>query len=819
MMRHALSPLFNPESLVVFSQYPLPLEHSLSDKLRATTTHATWKADGTPELAALAGVAPGERPDLALVWVKAESLMPSLQALGSVRPRAMLLYTLVDDPKIAAACQQWAMDNDCALIGPHTFGMQRPHLGLNASLHPTLERAGRVALVTQSRAIMAGVMDWADDTRTAFSVAISAGEANTVGLPAVLEFLASDAYTESIALYLEHIDDSREFMSALRAAASAKPVVVLKTGRTAPPTSAGALPPDTAFDAALRRAGALRVHYFVQLFSTIKALSQINRPRGQRLALFTNGRGQARLAHDLMAQQHSLTSAAISTDTQNLLRATLSPAATLQNAIVEPAPMNGRIVAQALQHLLSDAGVDGIVILLTPDPQSNLDEVVEELVRIVPQARKPIITCLMGDASMRKLRSRLAEAGVPSFRTPETATDAFGQLARFHYNQQLLLQTQPPESLAEPADLTHAMDAIAASRAAGKLALDDAARNGLLAAFRIPVVPPHANDAAADGAAADDLVAARIRVTRDRLFGPIVSLDSAGAWPTASSAGTELVPLNGFLARRLMERSPLWAHQLAQHATPVALEKLEDMLIAVADLAASLPDVDSITLDPVLITDSDAFVRHARVTITPEPAQPSRRHHHLAIAPYPAQWVSHLQFDDGTPWVLRPIRPEDAEPLQNFIRGLSDHSRYMRFISALRELPPRMLARYTQIDYHREVALVATVQQPNPLHRGHPHEVIIGLAHYLRNADGVGAEYALVISDDWQRRRLGPTLMKALIDAARQQGLAYIEGVVLGTNRPMIKLMTSLGFTNERYPDDPSMRRIWLPLTPDAIRQ
>lgn len=814
MMRHALSPLFNPESLVVVSQYPLPLEHSLSDKLRATTTHATWKADGTPEIAALAGVAPGERPDLALVWVKPESLRPSLDVLGTVRPRAMLLYTLVEDPEVAESCRQWARDNDCALVGPHTYGMQRPHLGVNASLHPSLERAGRVALVTQSRAIMAGVMDWADDTRTAFSVAISAGEADTASLPAVLEFLASDAYTESIALYLENIDNSREFMSALRAAASAKPVVVLKTGRTTPATSAEALPPDTVFDAALRRAGALRVHYFVQLFSTIKALSQINRPRGQRVALFANGRGQARLAQDLMAQQHSLTSAAISTETQNLLRATLSPAATLQKAIVEPAPMNGKTMAQALQHLLSDAGVDGIVVLLTPDPQSNLEEVVAELGRIVPQARKPIITCLMGDASMRTLRRQLAEAGVPSFRTPETATDAFGQLARFHYNQQLLLQTQPPESLAEPADLAPAANAIAAAREAGERTLNEAAQNQLLAAFRIPVMPLQGPDPLGE-----DPVTARIRVTRDRLFGPVISLDSAGAWPTASSAGTELVPLNGFLARRLMERSPLWGHQLAQHATPVALEKLEDMLIAVADLAAALPDVDSITLEPVLITDSDAFARHASITITPEPVQPSGRHHHLAIAPYPAQWVSHLQFDDGTPWVLRPIRPEDAEPLQNFIRGLSDHSRYMRFISALRELPPRMLARYTQIDYHREVALVATVQQPNPLHRGHPHEVIIGLAHYLRNADGVGAEYALVISDDWQRRRLGPTLMKALIEAAREQGLSYIEGVVLGTNRPMIKLMTSLGFTNDRYPDDPSMRRIWLPLDPDTARQ
>src|SRR5690606_23977028 len=156
-----------------------------------------------------------------------------------------------------------------------------------------------------------------------------------------------------------------------------------------------------------------------------------------------------------------------------------------------------------------------------------------------------------------------------------------------------------------------------------------------------------------------------IGVTRAPRFGAIISMDEAGAWPKTSRAGTERVPINGFLSRRLMERSPLWAHQLAQHATPVALEKLEDMLIAVADLAVALPDIESIALDPVSVTDSDAFVRQACLTITPEPAQFPERHHHLAIAPYPSRWVRNLQFDDGTPWVLRPIRPEDAEPLQN----------------------------------------------------------------------------------------------------------------------------------------------------------
>jgi acetyltransferase len=185
---------------------------------------------------------------------------------------------------------------------------------------------------------------------------------------------------------------------------------------------------------------------------------------------------------------------------------------------------------------------------------------------------------------------------------------------------------------------------------------------------------------------------------------------------------------------------------------------------------------------------------------------------HMAIHPYPTRLVQVRRMDDGMPWVIRPIRPEDGESLQAFIRGLSERSRYMRFVSMLRELTPRMLARYTQIDYHRELALVACTQVPNPEHRGHPREVIIGFAHYLRNPDGRGAEYALVIGDDWQKRRLGGQLMQALVAEARDQGLEYIEGLILSTNRPMLTLMTRLGMVNDADPEDPTMRRVWMDL-------
>jgi acetyltransferase len=182
----------------------------------------------------------------------------------------------------------------------------------------------------------------------------------------------------------------------------------------------------------------------------------------------------------------------------------------------------------------------------------------------------------------------------------------------------------------------------------------------------------------------------------------------------------------------------------------------------------------------------------------------------MAVHPYPRRWVQRIELGDAASGLLRPIRPDDARALQGFVRSLSEQARYMRFVSMMRELTPRMLSRYTHVDYNREIALVATCKRVSQ--QGHPHEVIIGLAHYLRNPDGQGAEYALVIADDWQGRGLGRRLMTRLIEAAREQGLTYIEGLVLSNNRPMLSLMTQLGMVNDPDPDDSSMRRVWLSL-------
>jgi len=833
MLRHALAPLFEPDSLVIAADRDLPVLAVLLAELRARTTVATCEFSHVPVLpASCQGLAPGQRPDLALVCVAPLALPETLRRLAAQAPRsAIVLPHEFPDPhpdETRTLCAEWARRHDCALLGPHSFGVQRPHSWLNLSQYPTLALPGRVALVTQSRSIAAAVMDWADDAHIGFSTVVSLGGEAGVDLPQTLDFLASDARSDSIVLYLERIDHphaapaacspeglflpwggpavkrgpAREFMSALRAAASVKPVIVLKAGHG-----------DGVFNAALRRAGAVRVRYFMQLFSAMKVLGHVRRPKGGRVALLSNGNGPPQLAMDLVGTDGSTMPAGLEPGTRRALQALLEPGAAVDNPVISYAPLTPERIQGMLDGLLADAGVDGVLALLAPDPLTDMHAVAEHLAKIAPKARKPVITCLMGDAAMRPLRRMLDDAGTPAFRTPETAMDAFGVLASYNYNQQLLQQTQPLESPALPPDIAGARAAIARAREAGRLELNAAEAQELLDAFQVPlsVLPEEAARAEPESHPVS------VRVLRDSRLGPVVRFGASG--PQADLPGwggsMELPPLNGYLARQLLERSRLWRSVIEPGADASVTESLQHALVQISELICELPDVEVLAIDPLYIGATQLRAAGVRMRITREAAGSPQLsgYPHMAIHPYPTRLAQVRRMDDGTPWVIRPIRPEDGESLQTFIRGLSERSRYMRFVSMLRELTPRMLTRYTQIDYHRELALVACTQVPNPEHRGHPREVIIGFAHYLRNPDGRGAEYALVIGDDWQKRHLGGQLMQALIAEARDQGLEYIEGLILSTNRPMLTLMTRLGMVNDADPEDPTMRRVWMDLS------
>lgn len=816
MLRHELAPLFEPESLIVIGDRSMPVMDSLPEALRRRTTQVVC-APGRPVKLPkkLTGLNAGGRLDLALVCVAPHALQHTFHQLSACAPRAVILlpHEVVDPQpeQTLAFCRSWAQANGSAMLGPNTFGLQRPHVGLNFSQHPNLARSGRVALVSQSRSIIAAVMDWAEDVHIGFSTVVALGDEAVTRLPDVLDYLASDPRTDSIALYLEETGFAREFMSALRAAASVKPVVVLKAGRSLDTADA-----DAAFDAGLRRAGAVRVRYFVQLFSALKVLGYARRPRGRKVAVFSNGNGPPQLAIDMIGPDAPIRRAELAANTRRMLGKLLEPGSHANNPVITHQPLNPLIMREVLDCLLGDDGVDGVLVLLAPDARADLSAVATALAQIAPRARKPVITCFMGDAEMRPLRRMLDDAGTPAFRTPESAADAFGVLSSYHYNQQMLLQMQPPEPESGLPDLQEAKAVIAQVRADGRRLLSQHECESLLKAFFVPL----SIDPEAASRAVLQTVPMAISVTPDRRFGPLIRFGAGGAVSEfmGTDGGVDLPPLNRFLARRLVERSRIWRRSISSVISPQAYEHLLNTLEELSILISETPDVEQVLIDPIFADGKQVMAAAVRITLyaEPQPAPRALGYPLMAVHPYPYRWLQNEAFADGRLWTLRPIRPEDAQALQDFIRGLSEESRYMRFVSMMRELTPRMLARYTLIDYHRELALVATTHLPNHAHRGHPTEAIIGLAHYLRNPDGRGAEYALVIGDDWQRMGLGAKLMRRLIEAASEQGLEYIDGLVLASNQPMLSLMTSLGFTNDPDPEDPTMRRVWLSLQAEA---
>jgi len=279
-----------------------------------------------------------------------------------------------------------------------------------------------------------------------------------------------------------------------------------------------------------------------------------------------------------------------------------------------------------------------------------------------------------------------------------------------------------------------------------------------------------------------------VGVIRDPVFGPAIVFGTGGtAVEVHRDRAVALPPLNQFLVADMI-RGTRVAKLLGEfrRMPPVQMDALEEVLLRVSELVCELPALQEMDINPLIADEFGAIAVDARVVLRPAPPQRDR-YGHMAIHPYPAHLVSTWQPASGPAVTLRPIRPEDAEMERAFVRQLSPESRYFRFMDTLRELTPAMLVRFTQIDYDRELAFVATL----PDGAG---EAEIGVCRYITNPDGESCEFALVIADDWQRKGLGRRLMGQLIDVARARGLRSMIGHVLAENRGMLQLCQGLGF-------------------------
>ncbi len=763
-------------------------------------------------------------------------------------------------------------------LGPNCTGMVRPWLGgLNATFLSGETPKGRLALVSQSSALISAIADWAGGPHNAggFSALVSLGNSSDVGFGDALQFLATDPHTDAILLYVEGVRHAPRFLSALRHAARMKPVIVLKSGRhnrsaKAAVTHTGALiGSDEVFDAALERAGAVRAHTFGQLFAAAEILASTKKTTGNRLCIVSNGGGGAGVlaadrAVDLGLTLPPLCEAQAKTLGKSLAAHWSPPANPVDILGGDATP---ETYAAAVKATMECRDCDGVLILLTP-PQALTDPtaVAKAVVDALPKRRKkPVLACWMGQARVEEGgRKLLSDAGVPEFLTPERAVEAFSYLAKHHRNRRLSLEI-PPGPKAEDAkpDLDGgAHMIIEAVLAEGRTVLTEMESKALLSAFNIPINTTFEATSSASALVAAESVGFPVAVkinspdishksdvgggvhvniadamdvkrafkqvteaakaarpdarilgvtvepmapplrdarelhiggaTRDPVFGPTVMFGAGGTMVEVlkDSAVALPPPLNEVLANRLINRTRVSRLLDAfRERDPADRQAVVDVLLRVSDMVCELPEVVELDINPLFAgPDGGVLAVDARVVVARPPARDGR-YDHVAIHPYPRHLIRNTHLTDGTPLVIRPIRSEDAENTQTFVAELSDEAKMFRYMGALNELSPEMLVQFTQIDYRREMALVAMAElEPEVWTQ-------LGVCRYVINPDDKTCEFAIVVSDKVQHQGIGTKLMKALFDAARQHGIDVMEGTVLRNNAPpMLKLMKELGF-------------------------
>ncbi len=806
-----------------------------------------------------------DRPvDLALICAPAETVPAILtECRGRVRAAAILTGAPASEPE---AYHRWrrqvakrARSAGVRVLGPASFGIMRPAIGLNATFGAVDALPGRLALISQSGAVASALLDFARAAGIGFSSVVALGAAADVDVGELLEFALADAETDAIVLYVESVRDARVFLSALRAAARTKPVVVLKSGRAAALHTVpgyGTLAPDQVFHAALRRAGTVRVQTYTQLFSAVMMLAAGRIPRGNRLGVVTNGRGPGLMATD-RATETGVAIPALSEQTHTRLKALLPRKCALGNPVDVETEATPSQFATAVRAVLDDSGVDGVLALHVAVPAAPPTDTARAVAAAAHDAGKPLLAAWLGAVDRPEARAALEAGGAVSFFTPEGAVEAFSFMAAYRRNQEWLLEVPPPQPEMPAPDLKAALRVHARALAAGRIVLSIGETQVLLAAFGVtmpqavvttvenaqavarsigyPValqlevegdagpVRARLRTSAAVARAFTELCAtpqpnrrkkravvvrgefnpavdhaAKIGLHTDAVFGPVIAFGSASA--RATELSIMLPPLNRRLAGDVIRG--------AGHVEFTdAFEPLVDLLLKVSALACALPWVVELELLLALDAQGNAIVAGARSIIDPHrPALPDG-YRHMAIHPYPSELETDLKLKSGVTLRVRPIRPEDAAMEEAFVGALSEQSRYFRFMQHLRTLTPQMLARFTQVDYDRELALVALDDSSGT-------DCIVGVARYVANWDKESAEYAIALADAWQGRGLGYAMMKMLIECARRRGFKRLVGSVLANNQAMLGLDKALGFVTQHDPDDRELMIVTLELAP-----
>ncbi len=802
-------------------------------------------------------------PDLAVVATPAPSVPGIVDELGRRGTRGVIVVSAGfgelggEGRALQQAMLDAAKPHLLRIVGPNCIGAVVPRHGLNASFLHCSPLAGDLAFVSQSGAVLSTVLDWASARRIGFSCMVSLGGMADVDFGDMLDFLLADPHTRAILLYVEAITHARKFMSAARAASRTKPVVVIKAGRTgeaarAAASHTGALAgEDEIYEAAFERAGMLRVFDLDELFAAVETLGTGLRVGSDRLAIVSNGGGLAVLATDTLVELGGRL-AALRPETLERLSKVLPPTWNRANPVDIIGDADGARYRAAVETVLEDPEADALLVMNCPTAVADAVECAEAVVEVGRQAKKPLLTSWLGEATAREARRRFVEAGIATYGTPREAVQGFVHLVRWHRNQQLLLEVPSAVDLDHRIDRARARETLSRVLAAGREWLTEPEAKEVLEAYAIPTVrtveapdveaavraaqrfgvpvalkivspdivhksdvggvelgletPEAVREAARrmlrnvqrirpeariqgfsvqEMASMPDSIELVLGAKTDPLFGPVLLFGAGGiAVEVLRDRAVALPPLNPELARRTMAKTRIWRLlQGWRHRPPAAIDAIALTFVKLGQLVVDQDLIDEMDINPLLANANGVLALDARIRVR----EPERRGTaRLAIVPYPRELERLVTLRDGTPVRLRPIRPEDAPALQEMIAKSDLEDLRMRFFMPMKQLPPALAARLTQIDYDREMAFVAF---PDGREDG-----MWGVGRLAADPDRARAEFALLVRSDVKDRGLGLRLLQTLIEHAQRMGVRELWGEVLAENHRMLALADHFGF-------------------------
>ncbi|MDU5453994.1 MAG: protein lysine acetyltransferase [Pseudescherichia vulneris] len=795
-------------------------------------------------------------PDLAVLCTHAKRNLSLLEALGQKGCKTCIILSA--PPEQYADLMACASRFQMRLLGPNSLGLLAPWQGLNASFSPVPIARGKLAFISQSAAVSNTILDWAQQREMGFSYFIALGDSLDIDVDELLDFLARDSKTSAILLYLEHLSDARRFVSAARSASRNKPILVIKSGRSPAAqrllhVNAGM---DPAWDAAIQRAGLLRVQDTHELFSAVETLSHMRPLRGERLMIISNGAAPAALALDELWLRNGKL-ATPGEETLSRLREALPGSVAADNPLDLRDDASSERYITALNILLESTDYDALLVIHSPSavaPGSESALALIDALKKHPRGKYvTVLTNWCGEFSSQEARRLFSEAGLPTYRTPEGTITAFMHMVEYRRNQKQLRETPAlPSNLT--ADTAEAHKLLQQAIDEGATTLDTHEVQPVLRAYGLHTLPtwiasdsaeavhiagqigypvalklrspdiPHKSEVqgvmlylrtAAEVQQAAEAIIDRVKmrwpqarvhglqvqsmanragaqelrvvVEQDPVFGPLIMLGEGGvAWRAQDQAAVALPPLNMNLARYLViqaiKNKKIRGRSGLQ---PLDVIGLSQFLVRVSNLIVDCPEIQRLDIHPLLASAGEFTALDVTLTLAPFNGSSESR---LAIRPYPQHLEESVTLKNGDACLFRPILPEDEPALQRFIAKVTKEDLYYRYFSEINEFTHEDLANMTQIDYDREMAIVA-------VRRTDDGEEILGVTRAISDPDNVDAEFAVLVRSDLKGLGLGRRLLEKLIGYTRDHGLMRLNGITMPNNRGMVTLARKLGFT------------------------